>query len=92
MMPDRGLQKIEHAHGKWGAHASLCGSMDTLNDVSCRLPNQVGSKPELLLAMSMLAGRPGSLLVCNGYKDTQYIELVSTPVIAVEPKDPQLSM
>ena len=37
---------------------------------------EVGSKAELLLAMSLLAGMPGSLLICNGYKDTQYMELV----------------
>ena len=37
---------------------------------------EVGSKPELLLAMSALAGRPGALLICNGYKDAAYVELV----------------
>jgi arginine decarboxylase-like protein len=37
---------------------------------------EVGSKPELLLAMSALAGRPGALLICNGYKDAEYVELV----------------
>ena len=37
---------------------------------------EAGSKPELLLAMSCLCkGNPESLLVCNGFKDTEYIFL-----------------
>lgn len=38
---------------------------------------EVGSKPELLMAMTLLGQAPGSLLICNGYKDQEYIELVS---------------
>ncbi|GLT42861.1 hypothetical protein SLA2020_168410 [Shorea laevis] len=35
-----------------------------------------GSKPELLLAMSCLCkGNPEALLVCNGFKDAEYISL-----------------
>lgn len=34
---------------------------------------EAGSKPELLVAMTLL-DTPGSLLVCNGYKDAEYIE------------------
>ena len=34
---------------------------------------EVGSKPELLAAMA-LHDNPEALIVCNGYKDTQYIE------------------
>ncbi|KAL3539035.1 hypothetical protein ACH5RR_002401 [Cinchona calisaya] len=35
---------------------------------------EAGSKPELLLAMSCLCkGSPESLLVCNGFKDSEYI-------------------
>ncbi|BDA46967.1 Biosynthetic arginine decarboxylase [Coccomyxa sp. Obi] len=37
---------------------------------------EVGSKPELLMAMTLLGQAPGSLLICNGYKDQEYIELV----------------
>ncbi|KAK9164395.1 hypothetical protein Syun_005297 [Stephania yunnanensis] len=38
---------------------------------------EAGSKPELLLAMSSLCkGNPEALLVCNGYKDVEYISLV----------------
>lgn len=38
---------------------------------------EAGSKAELMLAMSMLCHYPGSNLVCNGYKDAEYMELVS---------------
>ncbi|KAK9286351.1 hypothetical protein L1049_014745 [Liquidambar formosana] len=37
---------------------------------------EAGSKPELLLAMSCLCkGSPEALLVCNGFKDAEYISL-----------------
>ncbi|KAH6811926.1 arginine decarboxylase 2 [Perilla frutescens var. frutescens] len=37
---------------------------------------EAGSKPELLLAMSCLCnGSPEALLVCNGFKDIEYISL-----------------
>jgi arginine decarboxylase len=34
---------------------------------------EVGSKPELMTALAV--GRPGSILICNGYKDAAYIRL-----------------
>jgi len=34
---------------------------------------EVGSKPELLIALAM--AQPGSTLVCNGYKDREFIRL-----------------
>ncbi len=34
---------------------------------------EAGSKPELLVVMALLE-RPGSLVVCNGYKDEDYLE------------------
>ncbi|UZQ53273.1 biosynthetic arginine decarboxylase [Trichothermofontia sichuanensis B231] len=34
---------------------------------------EAGSKPELLIALSLL-DTPGALLICNGYKDREYIE------------------
>ena len=37
---------------------------------------EVGSKPELLAVMSLTASNPTQLIVCNGFKDTQYIEAV----------------
>lgn len=35
---------------------------------------EAGSKPELLIALA-LSEKPGSLLICNGYKDSAYIRL-----------------
>ena len=32
---------------------------------------EVGSKPELLIALSKLSSRDGALLICNGYKACQ---------------------
>lgn len=37
---------------------------------------EVGSKPELLAVMAMTATTPNQLIVCNGFKDAQYIEAV----------------
>ncbi|KAK9843109.1 hypothetical protein WJX74_007147 [Apatococcus lobatus] len=36
---------------------------------------EAGSKPELLMALALLAKHPGSNLICNGYKDAEYMEL-----------------
>jgi arginine decarboxylase len=51
---------------------------------------EAGSKPELLIALAML-DTPGALLICNGYKDREYIEtamlaqrLGHTPIIVLE--------
>lgn len=51
---------------------------------------EAGSKPELMIALALL-DTPGSLLVCNGYKDREYIEtamlaqrLGQTPIIVIE--------
>lgn len=35
---------------------------------------EVGSKPEMIAALAMLE-QPGSLIICNGYKDAEFIEL-----------------
>ncbi len=35
---------------------------------------EVGSKPEIVVALSTLE-EPGSLIICNGYKDKEFIEL-----------------
>ncbi len=37
---------------------------------------EVGSKPELLAALSLTSGADEQLIVCNGFKDQRYIELV----------------
>ncbi|MEA5513753.1 arginine decarboxylase, partial [Nodularia sp. UHCC 0506] len=34
---------------------------------------EAGSKPELMIALALL-DTPGALLICNGYKDREYIE------------------
>jgi len=37
---------------------------------------EVGSKPELLAVMAMTIKTPDQLIICNGFKDAQYIEAV----------------
>jgi arginine decarboxylase len=51
---------------------------------------EAGSKPELLIALATL-NTPGALIICNGYKDREYIEtamlsqpLGQTPIIVLE--------
>ncbi|HEY9723177.1 MAG TPA: biosynthetic arginine decarboxylase [Oscillatoriaceae cyanobacterium] len=51
---------------------------------------EAGSKPELLIVLATLK-TPGALVVCNGYKDSEYIEtallaqrLGLTPIIVLE--------
>lgn len=51
---------------------------------------EAGSKPELMIALAML-DTIGALLICNGYKDREYIEtamlaqrLGQTPIIVLE--------
>ena len=51
---------------------------------------EAGSKPELMIALALL-DTPGALLICNGYKDREYIEtamlarrLGHTPIIVLE--------
>jgi len=50
---------------------------------------EVGSKPELITALAV--SRPGSLIICNGYKDAAYVRLALSglklglkPVIVIE--------
>lgn len=51
---------------------------------------EAGSKPELLIALATL-NTPGALIICNGYKDREYVEtamlsqrLGQTPIIVLE--------
>ncbi|AGY58242.1 biosynthetic arginine decarboxylase [Gloeobacter kilaueensis] len=51
---------------------------------------EAGSKPELLIALATLK-TPGALIICNGYKDSEYIEtallaqrLGHTPFVVIE--------
>lgn len=43
-------------------------------DVECPIGLEAGSKPELLAVLA-LSTPPGSVIVCNGYKDREYIRL-----------------
>ncbi len=38
---------------------------------------EVGSKPELLAVMAMTENSPDRLIICNGFKDSSYIEAVT---------------
>ncbi len=60
----------------------------TLADID-GLGLEVGSKPELITALAV--GKPGSVIICNGYKDSAYIRLALSglklglkPVIVIE--------
>ena len=51
---------------------------------------EAGSKPELMIALALL-DTPGALLICNGYKDREYMEtamlaqrLGQTPILVLE--------
>ncbi len=51
---------------------------------------EAGSKPELLVALALL-DTPGTLIICNGYKDRAYVEtallaqrLGRTPIIVID--------
>ncbi len=51
---------------------------------------EAGSKPELMIVLATLK-TPGSLVICNGYKDREYIEtallaqrLGQTPIVVIE--------
>jgi arginine decarboxylase len=52
---------------------------------------EIGSKPELVAVMTIRGGGDDSLVICNGYKDDEYVELALlsqklgiTPVIVIE--------
>jgi len=52
---------------------------------------EIGSKPELVAVMTLRGGADDSLVICNGYKDEEYVELALlshklgiTPVIVIE--------
>lgn len=36
----------------------------------------IDAPQELAMAVALLSDRPGALLICNGYKDAAYMELV----------------
>lgn len=52
---------------------------------------EIGSKPELIAVMTLRGGADDSLVICNGYKDDEYVELALlgrklgiTPIIVIE--------
>ncbi len=55
-----------------------------------RMGLEVGSKPELLAVMALYSGT-GRMIVCNGYKDKEYVEMAllttklgASPILVVE--------
>lgn len=64
---------------KVNQHAGVAGSLATHGDDVAATPGntafglEAGSKPELMAVLAL--SRPGGLIVCNGYKDREYIRL-----------------
>ncbi|MDX1625990.1 MAG: biosynthetic arginine decarboxylase [Wenzhouxiangellaceae bacterium] len=57
---------------KVNQQASVVGTLASQPELGL----EVGSKPELIAALAV--SRPGSTIICNGYKDAQYIRLALT--------------
>ncbi|MFC2144683.1 biosynthetic arginine decarboxylase, partial [Acidobacteriota bacterium] len=58
---------------KVNQHRHLVGQVERIGrDLGFGL--EVGSKPELLAAMGMTVDTPGRLIVCNGFKESRYIQ------------------
>lgn len=53
-----------------------CHVIEEIAEVGARFNNgfEAGSKPELIIALAHAAGN-GSVIVCNGYKDEEFIQL-----------------
>ena len=56
---------------KVNQHAAVAGTLASHHGESFGL--EAGSKPELMAVLAL--SRPGGLIVCNGYKDREYIRL-----------------
>ncbi|CAL5224169.1 g6809 [Coccomyxa viridis] len=54
-----------------------CGLIEGILEAGrpCNFGLEVGSKAELLMAMSKIGTSPGALLICNGYKDAAFMRL-----------------
>jgi len=59
---------------KVNQQASVVGALASVPDLGL----EVGSKPELITALAV--SRPGGTIVCNGYKDAQYIRLALSAI------------
>ena len=92
----KAIAKYKYAGGYKGVFPVKCNQQRHLIEdlVEFGQPYQfgleAGSKPELMIALAMLT-TPGAMLICNGYKDREYIEtailaqrLGKTPVIVLE--------
>ena len=60
------------------------------SDAASGIGLEVGSKPEMLAVMALQAS-DGSLMICNGYKDDEYVEMALlssrlgvTPILVIE--------
>ncbi|MBT2745660.1 MULTISPECIES: arginine decarboxylase [unclassified Lysobacter] len=79
--------KVNQHHGVAGTLASHAGDGFGL---------EAGSKPELMAVLAL--SRPGGLIVCNGYKDREYIRLaligrklgMETYIVVEKPSELQL--
>ncbi|GAB3737808.1 arginine decarboxylase [Luteimonas pelagia] len=62
---------------KVNQHAGVAGALATHGAAQagarCDFGLEAGSKPELMAVLAL--SRPGGLIVCNGYKDREYIRL-----------------
>lgn len=89
ILEDR-IERLNACFARAIAHYTYSGSYQGVFPIKCnqqrhlvedvvhfgashQLGLEVGSKPELMIALAIL-DTPGSLLICNGYKDEQYIE------------------
>lgn len=92
----KAIARYNYAGGYRGVFPVKCNQQRHLIEALVRFgkPHQfgleAGSKPELMIALATL-DTPGSLLICNGYKDREYIEtamlarrLGHTPIIVLE--------
>lgn len=60
----------------WPSHSALLNLMK-YSFSPIEIDVQAGSKAELVMSLALLAGKPrGALLICNGYKDAEYMQLV----------------
>lgn len=92
----KAIARYSYAGGYRGVFPVKCNQQRHLIEDLVRFgkPHQfgleAGSKPELMIALAIL-NTPGALLICNGYKDREYIEtamlarrLGHTPIIVLE--------
>lgn len=82
--PYRGVYPIKVNQERWVVEALLAEGREH------GMGLEVGSKPELIAGIALQAGA-GSLMVCNGYKDTEYVEMALlasqlgvTPLLVIE--------